>query len=98
MRLKLNESNYDDIKDMSFDEQCSYLCNYVNDVHTYDDMKDFIISNINSDDLYLALHVLEAITNDNAEYYLYDMGMGTMETPSSINDEEDIQSILDLYY
>lgn len=60
-------------------------------------MKDLAIHCINNDNLYLARHILDAIDSDAGDYYHYDFSMGTLETPTSINDEDDIESIIDLY-
>lgn len=91
------EASYDDIKDLTWDEQINYLIERDYNIHTYEDMKDFAIEQINNDNLYFARHILDAIDSDPGDFYHYDYGMGTMETPTSISDEEDIESIIDLY-
>ena len=46
------------------------------DITSYDDLKRFAIEKIESDELYLAEHVLKACL-DVADYYGYDYSMGT---------------------
>ena len=50
------------------------------DITSYDDLKRFAIEKIESDELYLAEHVLKACL-DVADYYGYDYSMGTLENP-----------------
>lgn len=94
---KAIKASYADIADLTWDEKINYLFEQDYDVHTYEDMKDFAIDNINRDNVYLARHILDAIDSDSADFYHYDMTMGTMETPTGISDDEDIESIIDLY-
>lgn len=52
------------------------------DITSYDDLKRFAIEKIESDELYLAEHVLKACL-DVADYYGYDYSMGTLEKPTA---------------
>lgn len=54
------------------------------DITSYDDLKRFAIEKIESDELYLAEHVLKACL-DVADYYGYDYSMGTLEKPTAID-------------
>ena len=59
------------------------------DITSYDDLKRFAIEKIESDELYLAEHVLKACL-DVADYYGYDYSMGTLEKPTAIDGVEDL--------
>lgn len=51
---------------------------------------DFVLCQINEGRLYLARHILDAVDTDYADWYDYDMDMGTLETPTAINDVNDL--------
>lgn len=67
------------------------LCSDAEDetITSYDDLKRFAIEKIESDELYLAEHVLKACL-DVADYYGYDYSMGTLEKPTAIDGVEDL--------
>lgn len=90
-------ASYADIQDMTWDEKIDYLMDHDYNVCSYEYMKDMAKYCIDEDNLFLARHILDAIDSDPADFYHYDFGMGTMETPTSISDDEDIESIIDLY-
>lgn len=67
------------------------------DIISRDSLKDFAIYQIKEDRLFLARHILDAIDNtyadDNGEYaewYNYDTAMGTLETPTAIDNVNDL--------
>ena len=51
---------------------------------------DFAIIQIQNDRLFLARHVLDAVDNEYADFYSYDMSMGTLETPIAITSIDDL--------
>lgn len=51
---------------------------------------DFAINQIQNDRLFLARHVLDAVDNEYADFYSYDMSMGTLETPMAITSIDDL--------
>lgn len=51
---------------------------------------DFAINQIQNDRLFLARHVLDAIDKKYADFYSYDMSMGTLETPIAITSIDDL--------
>ena len=51
---------------------------------------DFAINQIQNDRLFLARHVLDAVDNEYADFYYYDMSMGTLETPIAITSIDDL--------
>ena len=72
---------------MTFDEKINWLLENVDSVHTYDNMCDMIKSKIDDRQLFVALHILEAVNEDEADYYEYDYNMGTLETLTAIDEE-----------
>lgn len=51
---------------------------------------DFAINQVQNDRLFLARHVLDAVDKEYADFYSYDMSMGTLETPTAITSIEDL--------
>ena len=51
---------------------------------------DFAINQIQNDRLFLARHILDAVDKNYADFYSYDMSMGTLETPTAIEDIGDL--------
>lgn len=70
--------------------------NGFNDYYTYEELKDLIKEELDSDNLYMVKHLVEAI-EDQADYYQYDRGMGTLETPTPLKDNEDLLDIAEDY-
>ena len=56
---------------------------------------DFAINQIQNDRLFLARHVLDAVDKEYADFYSYDMSMGTLETPTAITSIEDLYDFVD---
>ena len=66
------------------------------DISTYEDLKEFIKAKIDDDNLIVAAHLTNALnTCAYAEYYRYDYCMGTLETPSPLNDISDLEDFCD---
>jgi hypothetical protein len=72
---------------MTFNEKIEWLFENADGIHSYEDMKDIAKEAIETENLNVAIHILQAINNDPDEYYSYDYSMGTLETPTSIDDE-----------
>lgn len=68
-------------------EKCAWLYDNYNTVHTKEDILDYVKNCIDMDYLPTAVHLLNAIIENDAEYYSYDCSMGTLETPVAIDDE-----------
>ena len=45
----------------------------------YEDLKNFVVGKIQDDDILVATHILNALNDDPANYYNYDVSMGTLE-------------------
>lgn len=87
----------DDFRSMEFNKLMEWAYIQLDDVTTEETLKDFAIENIKSDNIYLALHILDAINYVGycSGYYIYDYNMGTLMTPSLITDREDIEYLID---
>lgn len=58
---------------------------YTNDtVTTYESLKDFATAKIDSEHLFVAIHILQAINDNPADFYDYDYCMGTLDTPTPL--------------
>lgn len=55
----------------------------------------FAINQIQNDRLFLARHILDAVDKEYADFYSYDMSMGTLETPTAITSIEDLYDFVD---
>ena len=80
-----------ELKKLTFDEAIEKLEEENNCITTYNILKEFASDNINNDNLFIAIHILQALQEDEAEYYNYDYNMGTLETPASIKSLEDLE-------
>lgn len=63
-------------------------------ITSYETLKEFAKNYIESDDLNVAIHILEAINDNPAEWYEYDYCMGTLQTPSPVTCKEDIEHLI----
>lgn len=80
-----------------------------NSFRAYEDLKDFIVDKIKEDDIFIATHILNALYNNEAEYYNYDASMGILDTVAPITtkeefidylvnyNDEDIKKVLEKY-
>ena len=80
-----------ELNTLTFDEAIEKLEEENNCITTYSILKEFAIDNINNDNLFIAIHILQAIQEDEAEYYNYDYNMGTLDTPTPIKSLEDLE-------
>lgn len=86
--------NFDNL---TFQEKCEALCSNIDELHDRETMIDFAKYQIDEDRIFLAIHVLQAIDGNSADYWRYDMNMGTLETPTPIEDDDDINEIMEEY-
>lgn len=77
---------YDIIYDFEYDNDC---------IVNRDGILDYAIYQIQNDRLYLAYHVLDAVDKEYADFYSYDMTMGTLEKPTAITCIEDLYDYVD---
>lgn len=73
-----------------------YDFEYDNDyIVSRDGILDYAIYQIQNDRLYLARHILDAVDKEYADFYSYDMTMGTLEKPTAITCIEDLYDYVD---
>ena len=80
-----------ELKKLTFEEAIEKLEEENNYITTYSILKEFAIDNINNDNLFLAIHILQALQENEADYYNYDYSAGTFETPTPITSLEDLE-------
>jgi len=83
------------LKKLSFENAVEKLSSEKEQITTYKTLKSFAIENINNDNLFLAIHILQGINEKQADYYSYDYCMGTLETPTAIETKEDLKNYLE---
>ena len=84
--------------EMTLEELIEWAYENLSDVTTEDILLDFAKSKIDDDNIYLAIHVLQAVWNSGESfngYYLYDYSMGTLETPTPVTCKEDLEHLID---
>lgn len=81
-RKEFEEKSFNDLMIMAVDEGCT--------VCTDEDLKDYAIDSIRDGSYYLASHLLEALGKYDAEYFDYDRGMGTLDTPEPLKTKMDL--------
>ena len=86
--------NKTDFDNKSFDELIEQLYEEIDTITNYDVLKDFAIENIGNDNLYLAIHILEAIQHGDY-YYDYDYSMGKLDTPTPLEFKADVIDYLE---
>ena len=69
------------------------LDNELDNYYSSDELKDLIKDKIDEDDFLCARHLLECIEREEAEHYIYDWSMGTLEEPTPLRDNEDLLSL-----
>lgn len=73
-----------------------YDFEFANDeIVSRDIILDFAINQIQNDELFLARHILDAVDKEYADFYSYDMSMGTLEMPTAITSIEDLYDFVD---
>lgn len=84
-----------EFKEKSFEEVMEQLYAENDDIWTMDSLKECVKYAIDDDTLFLAIHILEAMQNDDAEWYSYDYTMGTLQTPSGITEKEHVEHLIE---
>ena len=81
---------------MSFEDFMQWAYENIDDVTDEEILKDYAIKKLQDDDFGMALHIINAIYNNeyDTEYYRYDYSMGRLETPSPITDKEDLEDLI----
>lgn len=80
---------------MTFDEVMDILCEY-DEIHSENALMDHIKYLLDERNLGLALHILNGIYDrEDAEWYQYEVSMGTLVSPSALTCKEDIEHLLE---
>lgn len=85
-------------EEMTLEELIEWAYENLNDITTEDILLDFAKHKIDDENIYLAIHVLQAVWNSSEAfngYYIYDYSMGTLETPTPITCKEDLEHLID---
>ena len=85
-REQFNERDFGEVLDEMINEGV---------ITTYDSLKEFAVEKIKEDDLITALHIIESVIEDREVYYIYDYSMGTLETPRSVRNKEDLEEFIE---
>lgn len=80
-----------ELHSMSFSEAVEKLCEGDATITRCEDLKAFAKEKIDDDQLFLAIHILEAINKDPGEFYSYDYFMETLETPTALLTIDDLE-------
>ena len=80
-----------ELKHLTFHEAVEKLMEEKDQITTYESLKGFSKHHIGEDNLYLAVHILNAIHENYAEYYDYDYSMGTLDTATALRNVQDLQ-------
>lgn len=81
--------------ELDLNDCCARLEEEGQTITSYETLKDFAKDQIDNDNFFLAQHICEALNDYQAEWYIYDYSMGTLETPTPIRDKEDIVDMVD---
>ena len=94
MTLIIPYNDYEDFKKaiITYMEQ---LDEERDDITTYEQLKEFAKDKIDSDDLLVAIHILEALQSESVDWYEYDYCMGTLQTPSGITEKEHVEHMIE---
>lgn len=64
---------------------------------TYKDLKNLAIDSIKDNDILVATHILNTLNGEPAEYYNYDVSMGTLDGVAPITTKDDFIDYLQNY-
>lgn len=78
----------------TFDELIEQLNEEKNDIHDRETLKDIAKHFINEDDFYLVKHIINGL-DDYAEWYWYDVSMGTLDEITALTCKEDIEHLIE---
>lgn len=75
---------------MYLDDILNASCEDFDNIVDRESLFDFAIYQINEGRLSLARHILDAVDTDYADWYNYDASMGALETPTPVDDVNDL--------
>lgn len=75
----------------TFEETIELLKETVYDITDRETLRQYAIDNAHTDGYEnLAIHILEALRDNDADYFQYDYSMGTLSTPKPLKDYDDL--------
>lgn len=81
-----------ELYELGFENAITQLQEEGHNITNIDTLKDFAKNQIEEDNLFLAIHILECICEgDFANYFDYDYSMGALENATPINNIEDLE-------
>ena len=83
-----------DFENKTFNELISQLNEEMDDIHSRESMLDMAKHEIDCDNLFVAIHILEDLWNSDSDWYQYDRNMGTLESVTPLRDKEDIEDFI----
>ncbi|MEG2013849.1 MAG: hypothetical protein RR063_11705 [Anaerovoracaceae bacterium] len=81
--------------DNDFEEIMERLNEERDEITTYEVLKEYAISQVNDDNFVMAIHILDALNKERAEWYDYDFCMGILDYPSTITEKLDVAHLVD---
>ena len=78
----------------TFNELVEQLNEERDDIHDRETLKDIAKHFIDDDDIYLARHIINGLDN-YAQWYWYDVSMGTLDEIVALRSNEDLEDFID---
>ena len=95
-RRRLRENAFD-WSTASFDELIEYANDYIDDFTDRERMEEYVIDAMHRNEYFLAIHILEALNDSDADFFGYDYSMGTLENPTPLETEQDLRDFISDY-
>lgn len=96
MRRRLREAF--DWQNADFDELIEYANDNWDDFHDREIMQDMLIYEAQEERYYMVIHIAKALEDSDADFFMYDRSMGTLEEPTPIESEDDLREYFDDRY
>lgn len=82
----------EEYEEMTLEEIMSVLSDH-DEITSCDCLKEYAKEKVDDGNYFLAIHILEALQECEADYYIYDYCMGTLTSPTAIEDKEDVEHL-----
>ena len=87
-----------EFEEMTFEDVMDYLTSHDegNEICARESVLDYAIELIKDDNVWFARHILDGIDKEvYADFYLYDVTMGTLDSIVAIESTEDVEHLFD---
>lgn len=81
-------------EEKGLNEACQVLEEDGHPITSYETIKSRIIEEAENDNWCMVIHLSQALKDEEADYYLYDHSMGTLNNPTPITDIQDLIDLL----